>query len=210
MGGYPLDSLLAQCYSAFMQMPNTRQIRRILAVVIVASTVALVAAILFRQFRSTPPETASKPISPEVDMSLSRLTFSEMKGNNKLWDLTAERADYDKEAALAKLTGVRTEIYDGKAGGMIITSKKGSYHEVQHLVTMQEKVHAVTKKGMVFDTEQLEYRSGPGLVVTNRPVKVVDGRLTLTAQGMEMSLHQEEVRFRGAVHAVIEGAHAKR
>ncbi|MDK9717996.1 MAG: LPS export ABC transporter periplasmic protein LptC [Trichlorobacter sp.] len=193
-----------------MQMPNTRQIRRILAVVIVASTVALVVAILFRQFRSTPPETASKSISPEVDMSLSKLTFSEMKGNEKLWDMTAERADYDKEAALAKLTGVRTEIYDGKAGGIVITSKTGRYHETQRLVIMQEKVHAVTKKGMVFDTEQLEYRSGPGLVVTNQPVKVVDGRLTLTAQGMEMSLHQEEVRFRGAVHAVIEGAHAKR
>lgn len=193
-----------------MQMPNTRQIRRILAVVIVASTVALVVAILFRQFRSTPPETAPKSISPEVDMSLSKLTFSEMKGNEKLWDMTAERADYDKEAALAKLTGVRTEIYDGKAGGVTITSKTGRYHETQRLVIMQEKVHAVTKKGMVFDTEQLEYRSGPGLVTTNRPVKVVDGRLTLTAQGMEMSLHQEEVRFRGAVHAVIEGAHAKR
>jgi LPS export ABC transporter protein LptC len=193
-----------------MQMPNTRQIRRILAVVIVASTVALVVAILFRQFRSTPPETAPKSISPEVDMSLSKLTFSEMKGNEKLWDLTAERADYDKEAALAKLTGVRTEIYGGKAGGLTITSKTGSYHETQRLVVMQEKVHAVTKKGMVFDTEQLEYHSGPGLVTTDKPVKVVDGRLTLTAQGMEMSLHQEQVRFRGAVHAVIEGADAKR
>ena len=178
--------------------------------VIVASTVALVAAILFRQFHATSPETASKPISPEVDMSLSQLNFSEMKGSEKLWDLTAERADYDKEAALAKLTGVRTEIYDGKAGGLTITSKKGSYHEAQHLVTMQEKVHAVTKKGMVFDTEQLEYRSGPGLVITHHPVKVVDGRLTLTAQGMEMSLQNEDVRFRGAVHAVIEGVHAKR
>lgn len=192
-----------------MQMPNTRQIRRILAVVIVASTVALVMAILFRQFRSTPPETASKPISPEVDMSLSKLTFSEMKGNEKLWDLTAERADYDKEAALAKLTGVRTEIYDGKAGGVTITSKTGRYHEAQHLVIMQEKVHAVTKKGMVFDTELLEYRSGPGVVLTNRPVKVVDGRLTLTAQGMEMTLHDEKVRFQGPVNAVMEGTHAK-
>ena len=178
--------------------------------VIVASTVALMAAILFRQFRATPPETASKPISPEVDMSLSKLTFSEMKGDEKLWDLTAERADYDKEAALAKLTGVKTDIYDGKAGGVTITSKKGRYHEAQHLVIMQEKVHAVTKKGMVFDTEQLEYHSGPGLVTTHHPVKVVDGRLTLTAQGMEMSLQNEDVRFRGAVHAVIEGAHAKR
>lgn len=178
--------------------------------VIVASTVALVAAILFRQFRSTSPETASKPISPEVDMSLSRLTFSEMKGDEKLWDLTAERAEYDKAAALAKLSGVRTEIYNGKAGGVVITSKKGSYHEAQHLVVMQDKVHAVTKKGMVFDTEQLEYHSGPGLVTTNHPVKVVDGRLTLTAQGMEMSLQNENVRFRGAVHAVIEGTHGKR
>ena len=178
--------------------------------VIVASTVALVVAILFRQFHSAAPETASKPISPEVDMSLSQLNFSEMRGNDKLWDLIAERADYDKEAATAKLTGVKTEIYDGKGGGVVITSKRGSYHEAQHLVIMQEKVHAVTKKGMVFDTEQLEYRSGPGLVLSSRPVKVVDGRLTLTAQGMEMSLHDEKVRFQGTVNAVIEGSHAKR
>ncbi len=49
----------------------------------------------------------------------------------------------------------------------------------------------------------------PGLVVSNHPVKVVDGRLTLTAQGMEMSLHDEKARFRGSVEAVVEGIHGK-
>ncbi|QOX79222.1 LPS export ABC transporter periplasmic protein LptC [Trichlorobacter lovleyi] len=192
-----------------MQMPSTRRIRQVLAVVIVTTSVALVAAILFRQFRSTPPETASKPISPEIDMSISRLNFSEMRGNDKLWDLTAERADYDKETGTAKLAGVKTEIFGGKAGGLIITSETGSYLEEQHLVTMQKNVRAVTRKGMTFTTEQLEYRSVPGLVVSNHPVKVVDGRLTLTAQGMEMSLHDEKARFRGSVEAVVEGIHGK-
>jgi lipopolysaccharide export system protein LptC len=63
---------------------------------------------------------------------------------------------------------------------------------------------------MVFDTEQLEYRTGAGLILTDRPVKVVDGRLTLTARSMEMTLSDEQVRFMGTVNAVIEGYHAKR
>lgn len=193
-----------------MQMPNTRRIRQILAVTIVLASASLVAVIVIRHVRSTPPGPASKSISPEIDMSLTRLTFSEMRGNEKLWDLTAERADYDKETKAARLAGVKVDIFDGKAGGIVITAASGSYLEAQHLVTLQKNVHVVTRKGMVFDTDQLEYRSGPGVILADHPVKVADGRLTLTAQRMEMTLKDEKVLFRGAVDAVIEGYHAKR
>ncbi len=193
-----------------MNMPNTRRIRQILAAAIVTASVALVAVIVFRQIRSVQPETVSKPLSPEIDMSLARLTFSEMRGNEKLWDLVAERADYDKESGAAQLSGVKADIYGGKAGGMVITSEAGSYLEPQHLVRMQKNVKAVTRKGMVFTTEQLEYLTKPGLIRADRPVKVVDGRLALTAQAMEMSLNDEKVHFKGAVDAVVEGYHAKR
>jgi LPS export ABC transporter protein LptC len=193
-----------------MQMPNTRRIRQILAATIVLASVSLAAVIVVRHVRSTPPGSASKPISPEIDMSLTKLTFSEMRGNEKLWDLTAERADYDKETKAARLAGVKVDIFDGMAGGIVITSASGSYLEAQHLVTLQKNVHVVTRKGMVFDTDQLEYRSGPGVILADHPVKVADGRLTLTAQRMEMTLKDEKVLFRGAVDAVIEGYHAKR
>ncbi len=176
---------------------------------IVALSVALAAAVMVRQFRSIPPESA-RPLSPEIDMSLAKLDFSEMRGNDKLWDLTADRADYDKKAGAAILTGVKAQIYDSKAGGMVVTSQTGWYHEQQHLIKMQKKVHIVTKKGMTFDTEQLEYRTAPGLILAEQPVKVRDGRLTLTARGMEMSLNDEKVRFRGPVEAVIEGYHGKK
>jgi LPS export ABC transporter protein LptC len=192
-----------------MKMPNTRRIRQVLAVAIVAASVAMVAVIVFRQFRSARPEAVSKSTSPEIDMSLARLNFSEMRGDEKLWDLVAERADYDKQTGVARLTGVKAEIFGGKVGGMVITSETGSYLETQHLVKMQKKVHAVTKKGMDLTTEQLEYRTEPGLIRADRPVKVVDGRLSLTAQKMEMSLNDEKVSFKGTVDAVIEGYHAK-
>jgi len=193
-----------------MQMPNTRRIRQILAVIIVAASVALVAAVLVRQFRSNSSESASQPISPEIDMVITTLNFSEMRGNDKLWNLVADRADYHKSSGTTTLVGVRTEIYGSKTGGMVITSETGWYNEAEHLVKLQKNVHAVTKKGLVFDTEQLEYRTVPGVVVTDKPVKVVDGRLTLRAQGMNMSLNDEKVLFRGAVDAVIAGSHAKR
>jgi len=193
-----------------MKMPNTRRIRQILAAAIVVASIALVVAIVFRQFHSAQSENVSRPLSPEIDMSLARLNFSEMRGNDKLWDLAAERADYDKKTGTVKLTAVKADIYGGKAGGMVITSESGSYLEALHLVKMQKNVKAVTKKGMVFTTEQLEYRTEPGLIRADRPVKVVDGRLTLTAHKMDMSLNDEIAHFKGAVDAVIEGYHAKR
>lgn len=193
-----------------MKMPNTRQVRRILATVIVITSVALAGAVLFRQLRSAPPETASRPTSPGIDMAINKLNFSEMRGNDKLWELTAEQAEYDKDTGTTKLAVVKADILDGRAGGMTITSEIGSYDEPRKVVLMQKQVHAVTKRGMVFDTDQLEYRTGPGLILTDHPVKVQDGRLTLHARGMELLLNAEKVDFRGPVDAVIEGYHAKR
>lgn len=190
-------------------MLNTRQIRQILAVVIVVASAALVVAVLVRQYHSNPPESASQPISSKIDMSIAQLNFSEIRGSEKIWDLVADRADYDKSDGATKLVGVRAEIYGSKTGGLLITSDTGWYYETKHLVKMQKNVHAVTKKGMVFDTDKLEYHTIPGLVVTDQPVKVVDGRLTLRAKGMDMSLKDEKVRFFGPVDAVIVGSHAK-
>lgn len=191
-------------------MPDRKFIRGFLATTILLISFALVATVLMRQFKAAPPENIPKPTSPEIDMTLTSLNFSEMRGNDKLWDLAARRADYDKDAAVVKLVEPKTDIYYGKAGGMTISSRNGSYQEQKHLVTMREKVHAVTRKGMKFDTEYLEYNSASGEVTTALPVRLVDGRLSLTARGMLLSLNDETVRFKSQVNAVIEGYNAKR
>jgi LPS export ABC transporter protein LptC len=93
---------------------------------------------------------------------------------------------------------------------MAITSQSGIYNEGSRIVQMKGKVHVVTKRGMVLDTDFLEYRSAEGVVLTDRPIRVTDGRLTLTAQGMYLIIKDEQVRFHHQIQAVIEGHHAQR
>jgi LPS export ABC transporter protein LptC len=188
---------------------SPRRIKQILAIAILVPTLALV-VVVFRQQRTTSPETVPKASSPNVDMSMNQVRFSEMRDDATLWELVAERADYDKEPGVVHLTTVRLESFEGKTGGVVITSQTGSYQESKRLVTMKGAVHAVTRKGMVFDTDQLEYLPASGMLQTNHAVSVLDGRLRLKAHGMEASLKTEQVRFLRQVDAVIEGNHAKR
>lgn len=191
-------------------MAASKRIRQILAAAIIVASVAIAGTIALKQFRSASPQSTPRTTSPEIDMAMTRVAFSEMRGDEKLWDLTAEKADYDKEQGLVRLEVVRTEIYEGKAGGAVITSQKGVYNEGSRIVRMNGKVHVVTKRGMVLDTEQLEYRAAENLLVTDMPVRVKDGRLHLTALGMTLNTRDEKVRFHQQINSVIEGRNAKR
>lgn len=193
-----------------MLMLSPRRIKQILAVAILVPSLALVAVIMVRQQRSTSPEPVPQTSSPNVDMSMNQVRFSEMHDDAKQWELVAERADYDKEPGVVHLKTVRLETFEGKTGGVVITSKTGSYQETKRLVRMEGAVHAVTRKGMIFDSDQLEYRPATSMLLTDNDVTVVDGRLRLKARGMEASLKSEQVRFLHQVNAVIEGTHAQR
>ena len=197
------------CYSHAMQMPSSRRIKQILAIAILVPSVALVLIVALRHQRATPPVSVTPSTSPDVDLAMTQLRFSEMNDDAKLWELVAQRADYDKESGLVHLNGVRLETFEGRTGGVVITSRTGHYHEANRLVRMEGAVHAVTRRGMILDTDILEYRPANGMLLTDRDVTVVDGRLRLKARGMEASLKHEEVRFLRQVHAVIEGNHAK-
>jgi len=189
---------------------SPRRIKQILAIAILVPTLVLVVVIVSRQQRASSPESVPHASSPDVDMSMNQVRFSEMRDDATLWELVADRADYDKEPGVVHLKTVRLETFEGKTGGVVITSQTGKYQESKQLVTMEGTVHAVTRKGMIFDTDQLLYLPATSRLLTDRGVSVLDGRLRLKAIGMEASLKTEQVRFLSQVNAVIEGNHAKR
>lgn len=193
-----------------MNVQRTQQIRRILAVLILGSFIALIVTVLVRQFRTSPAGVIAKPVSPGVDMSLTNPRFSEFKGSSKIWELVAEQAEYDKDTGLALLSKVTAQLQESSAGSVTLSAEKGSYHEPSKLVKLRDKVHAVSKRGMTFDTSRLEYRITPGLIVSDQPVQMSDGRLSLQAQGIEMLVEQETAHFTGPVTAVIEGYNVQR
>ena len=188
-----------------MKMPSNRRIRQILAVAIVAASVSILGTIAVKNFTAETPEIPASKNSPGIDMSMTKLRFSEMRNDARLWELVADMADYDKEPGKVQLSGLKLETFEQKTGGVVVTSRYGNYLESDRLVKMRDKVHAVTKRGMLFDTEYIEYRPPQGTILTDRPVRVADGRLTLTATGMTLSLNDEIVTFNSQVEATIEG-----
>lgn len=189
-------------------MAASKRIRQILAAVILVISAAIAGTVVLKQLRSAPPDAPSRNSSPDIDMAMSRASFSEMRGDAKLWDLTAERAEYDRQTGLVRLHTVRTEIHESTAGGALLTSQTGLYDEQNRIVRMDGRVRVVTRRGMVLETDRLEYRPARGVVSTDRPVRVTDGRLTLTAVGMDLFLKDERVSFHRQIHSVIEGYHA--
>lgn len=192
-----------------MQIPSRQRIRQLLAGAMLVVALGLLALIL----RGKP--TSSPPLSPDAapagaDMALKRFEFSEMQGARLAWRLVADKAVYEKDGGTAQLQVVSIIIHDEHGGTMTITAPRGTFQEKRQLVTLLDDVHGVSSKGMIMSGDVVYYNAKAGLVSSDRPVKVVDGRLTLTGTGMTMTVKDSRVRFTGPVTSVIEGNHGKK
>jgi len=193
-----------------MSMANQKRIKQALMAGVLLVSIAIAATIAFRQMQLSPPEPSLRSSSPDVDMTMVTASFSEMRGDAKLWDLTAEQADYDKDTGEIFLQQLLTNIYDDKAGKLQITARNGFYDEKKRLISMTGDVQVVTEKGMTLTTEQLDYLPDQDLIKTDKPVHLKDNRLTITAIGMELFPGTEQVKFHHQINSVIEVKNARK
>jgi len=61
----------------------------------------------------------------------------------------------------------------------------------------------------VFDTRSLDYQASPSRFKTADAVTFRQQRMTLNAQGMELDVDKQEVRFLSAVSATVSGLQRK-
>lgn len=187
-------------------MVSPRNIRLVLALLVVAAVVGIVASIALKSSRKAQPEQAAKQLPQNIDVVLHNARFSEMRDGVTAWELVADNAEYDKTGDIAYLTGVHMECVNSRAHGtIIVTSQKGQYSNKTRNVQLRGTVHVVTESGMVFDTESLDYLAAPAQFKTSEPVTFQHERLSLAATGMELNVDEEKARFFKAVDAVVEG-----
>ena len=123
-----------------------------------------------------------------------------------VWELVADRAEYDKTGDVAYLTDIHMVYAKSRTNGAItLTSSKGEYSNISKNIRLRGKVHVVTESGMVFDTETLDYLAEPSLFRTADRVDFHHERLTLAATGMELFAKTETSRFFKSIDAVVEG-----
>lgn len=187
-------------------MVSPRNIRLVLALLVTAASIGIVAAIFLKGSRTPLPEPVSQQLPRNIDVALQNARFTEMRDGVTVWELVADRAEYDKTGAVAYLSDIHMVYAKSRTNGSItVTASKGEYSAASRNIHLRGKVHAVTESGMVFDTESLDYLAEKSLFHTAERVKFHHQRLILAATGMELDAKTETSHFLSSVDAVVEG-----
>jgi len=187
-------------------MVSPRNIRLVLALLVITASVGIVVAIFLKSFHTPLTEPVSQQLPRNIDVALSKARFTEVRDGVTAWELDAARADYDKTGDVAYLSDIRMVYAKSRTNGSItVTALKGEYSAANRNIRLRGAVHAVSESGISFDTESLDYLADRSLFKTADPVQFRHERLSLAAKGMELDARSERSRFPASVDAVVVG-----
>jgi LPS export ABC transporter protein LptC len=191
-------------------MVSPRNIRLLLAILVITATIGIVAAIFQKGSKPVPPEPVSRQLPRNIDVALHNARFTEMHDGTVVWVLVAERAEYDKSGEIAYLSGLRMDFMKNQSSVPIrLTAAKGEYSSKSRNVKLRGKVHVVTGSGASFNSESLDYQASRSRFITAAPITFRHQRISLNARGMELGRIDQVAHFNKAVDAVVEALPSK-
>lgn len=184
-------------------MHNFNNIKRFLGILAVAASLLVIATILFRMQQEVAPKLSVRKLPVQVDISLQKFHYTETKQGIKRWELSAERADYNKKTDISYLTGVTLLVHgSGGAGDLQITAQRAEYHNGTRDVALVGNVQGRSNKGYGFSTPRVEYIAARSLLKSSERVRMTDIGSELEGTGMEFYTQTRKFRLLKDVSAV--------
>lgn len=180
-------------------------IRPLLALLVIAAIIG-VAAVIIRSGShvSAPVQTTDQQLPQNIDVALKNARFSEIQDGVVVWELVAERVDYDKEGNTAYLAGIKMEFQRTPSHGKItVTADSGEYLSTEKNVHLKGHVHVITEDGASFKTDTIRYKGAAAQFLTDDTVVFRQQRMQLTAVGMTLGVKDQQARFYSSVDASI-------
>lgn len=185
-------------------MAKTNKIRHILASVIVLATLYVAVSLALKLGVGDRKKEGLPALPRNVEISLSKIHYTETKNGIKQWDLFADKGEYDKARDVTRLAGVRLVLHErGKGGDITLVSDQADYFNASKDVSLAGNVVAKSESGMEFTTGRASYQSNRSLVVTDDRVRFTDGGMSVTGVGMELSVKTRQVRIMRDVTATV-------
>jgi LPS export ABC transporter protein LptC len=191
-------------------MTKSNKIRQLLALFVILASLSLVAAIVLKIYRGRVTKELLRSLPKDIDVSLKKIRFTEVRDGVKKWDLVADRADYEKRKEVTHLTGVRLVVAaNEKLGEITLTAPSADYHNITRDVRLDGTVVAKSSSGIEFTVEDAEYIAARAVIVSSGRVRFTDGKLTLEGVGMEFKPETKNFRILKGVTAHIESGAGK-
>ena len=180
-------------------------IRPLLALLVIAAIVGIAAVVLRNDSKgSAPVKTTNQQLSHNIDIALKKALFSEIKDGVVVWDLVAERVDYDKGGDTAYLSNIRMDFKKTVSRGAVtVTADSGVYFSAAKNVKLKGNVHIVNDEGADFKTATLDYNGTASKFSTTDSVIFRQERLQLTAIGMDLGVDNQQAHFHSLVNSSI-------
>lgn len=191
-------------------MHKVNNIRRFLAIAVVLASLLVIATILFRMQKEEAPKAKVRKLPVQVDVSLQGVHYTEVKQGVKRWDLSADRAEFNKQTDTMSLTGVRLMVLGGATTGELkITADRADYKNESRNVTLIGNVQGQSSKGIKFSTSRVNYVAARSQLETGERVRFVDAGMELEGVGMEFQTQTRRLKLMKDVSAVYRPKGAK-
>jgi LPS export ABC transporter protein LptC len=180
-------------------------IRPLMALLVIAAIISIAVVVLRNGPEGSAPElSAGQQLPHNIDVALKKARFSEIQGGLVVWELVAERVDYDKRGDTAYLSDIRMEFQHTRSQGAVtVTADRGEYSSSAKSVRLKGHVHVSTEDGASFKTDSIVYTGATSRFSTADPVIFRQQRLQLTAVGMDLGVKNQRARFYSSVDASI-------
>lgn len=180
-------------------------IRPLLALLLLAAVVSIAAVVLRNGPQgSAPVLTANQQLPHNIDVALKKARFTEIQDGQVVWELVAERVNYDKGGDMAYLSDIRMKFQGTPSRGAVsVTADSGEYSSLEKNVRLKGHIHVATEDGASFKTASIVYTGATAQFSTSDPVAFRQQRLQLTAVGMNLGVKDQRARFFSSVDASI-------
>lgn len=176
----------------------------ILAVAIVLIASVILSALIFRKRVFEHPEGLLAYVADGADLELKSVHFTENTPEGKLWELTANTAQYFKEKKYALLDKVHLLFFDKERGTMTLTSEKGKLFVESNDIEVFDNVILTSLDGYVLLTDSLHYNAKERKVFTKAPVFVEGPGIKLRGVGLNLDIETERMRLLKDVWSMME------
>jgi LPS export ABC transporter protein LptC len=168
-----------------MLKPN--KIKLVLAICIVVAGIWLSAVIVLKTHQSHGPVEILKQLPKNIDISLQKIHYTDIKDGKKRWVIVADGVEYDKTTNYTYFKKVKMDIFPkGEEKGKIsLVADRAAYHNKTGDVEAEGKIVASNEGGMKFETGRLFYDSSRSMILTGDHVRFADGSLVVEGTGME-------------------------
>ncbi len=177
--------------------------RRLLAVLILLSSVVLT-TVIYRHLQQQSPKEILSMLPENIDLAVADLHYTQNEEGLRRWTLDADTAEYDRDSGLATLTVVRLLFYEaGQFGDVNLKADQGQLEQETRQVDVWGNVTVETENGEQLFTERLHYDDQTRQLSTEDPIKFLSADIELTGTGLKVDIDQGHMLVKENVRMIL-------